>query len=318
MNRLVHIRQKVIAFRHLRSFTFLTQPIFKYTTSNQLQRRNMPENKFVPEQALKFDGALLQELQGNVSEGIAQELLKIVPPIKSGFVIHDNGCGYGAVTGEIMNSGVPSDIKIHATDKKDDNLAQLRATLAENPSWPVEVAEVNAHDLTFPDNYFDLSITDFVLLGLDDEVGAARHILRTVKPGGTAAIAVWKEKPWQDALKEAHRRTRGDDAPIPPWLAIVDYDRKKLQTILEEAGHENTKFVERSAWLHMADPKRWATIAWTFLATPAGGWQKSDQDMWDETIEIAAEELQKGDWHVFEDGVHKIRMVATIAVTEKQ
>ncbi|KAH6657435.1 S-adenosyl-L-methionine-dependent methyltransferase [Truncatella angustata] len=273
---------------------------------------------FFPKQAVKFDGALAQELQGNVSEGIAQELIKVVPPIKSGFVIHDNGCGYGSVTGEIMSSGVPSDIKIHSTDKNANYLAQLRATLAKNPSWPVEIAEVNANDLTFPDNYFDLSITDFVLLGLDDEVGAAKHILRTVKPGGTAAIAVWKDKPWQAALKEAHRRTRGDDAPLPPFLAVIDYDTEQFKRILKQAGFENTKFVERSAWLHMADPKRWARIAWTFLATPVGGWKQSDEDTWDQAIEIAAEEFQKGDWHVYEDGVHKIRMVATIAVTEKQ
>ncbi|ETS86328.1 hypothetical protein PFICI_00156 [Pestalotiopsis fici W106-1] len=190
---------------------------------------------FFPKQAVKFDGALAQELQGNVTEGIAQELLKVVPPIKSGFVIHDNGCGYGSMTGEIMNSGVPNDIKIHATDKSANYLAQLRSTLTKNPSWPVEVAEVNANDLTFADNYFDLSITDFVLLGLDDEIGAAKHILRTVKPGGTAAIAVWKEKPWQAALKEAHRRTPGDDAPIPPFLAVVDYDTEQFKSILNQA-----------------------------------------------------------------------------------
>lgn len=273
---------------------------------------------FFPKQAVKFDGALAQELQGSVSEGIAQELLKVVPPIKPGFVIHDNGCGYGAVTGEIMNSGVPSDIKIHATDKSANYLAQLRATLAKNPYWPVEVAEVNANALAFPDNYFDLSITDFVLLGLDDEVGSAKHILRTAKPGGTAAIAVWKEKPWQAALKEAHRRTRGDDAPIPPFLAVIDYDTEQFKTVLNQAGYKNTIFVERSAWLHMEDPKRWARIAWTFLATPVGGWKHSDEDTWYEAIEIAAQEFQKGDWHVFEDGVHKIRMVATIAVTKKQ
>lgn len=273
---------------------------------------------FFPKQAVKFDGALAQELQGNVSEGIAQELLEVVPPIKSGFVIHDNGCGYGSVTGEIMKSGVPLDIKIYATDKSDSYLAKLRDTLSQNPTWPVEVSNVNANNLTFPDNFFDLSVTDFLLLGLDDEVGAAKHVLRTVKPGGTAAIAVWKEKPWQAALKEAHRRTRGDDEPIPPYLAVVDYDTEQFKNILKQAGYQNTKFVERSAWLEMPDPKRWARIAWTFLATPAGGWRQSDEDTWDRAIDIAVEEFQKGDWHVYENGVHKIRMVATIAVTEKQ
>lgn len=258
---------------------------------------------FRPKQAVKFDGALAQELQGNVSEAIAREVIKVVPPIKSG---------------KIMSLGVPSDIKIHSTDKSANYLAQLHATLAKNPSWNVEAEVMDANKLTFPDNHFELSITDFVLLGLDDEVGAAKHILRTVKPGGTAAITVWKDKPWQTALKEAHRRTRGDDTPLPPFLAVVDYDTDHFKGILQQAGYKDVKYFERAAWIEMPDLKRWATIAWTFLSTPAGGWTQFDEDIWDEAIEICAEKMQKGDAYVYEDGMHKIRMIATIAVTEKQ
>ncbi|KAI4858865.1 S-adenosyl-L-methionine-dependent methyltransferase [Hypoxylon rubiginosum] len=273
---------------------------------------------FLPKQAVKFDGALAQELQGDVSEAIARQVIKIVQPIKPGFIIHDNGCGYGSVTGEIMTSDVPSDIKIHSTDKSPNYLSQLRARLAQNPSWPVEVDVMDSNKSTFPDNYFDLSITDFVLLGLDDELGAAKHILRTLKPGGTAAIAIWKEKPWQAALKEAHRRTRGSDAPLPPFLAVVDYDTEQFKKLLVEAGFKDTQYYEREAWVHMPDLKRWATIAWTFLSTPVGGWKQSDEDEWDEAINICVEELQKGNSHTIKDGVHKIRMIATIGVTEKK
>ncbi|CAJ2504436.1 Uu.00g118300.m01.CDS01 [Anthostomella pinea] len=292
------------------------------TTPRPLQIRKM-STPFRPKQAVQFDGALAQELQGNVSEAIARELITLVPPIKPGFVIHDNGCGYGAVTGEIMKSselvksGEPPGFKIYSTDKSISYLAQLRSTLAKNPTWPVEVQTMDANKLTFPDDIFDLSITDFVLLGLDDEVGAAGHILRTVKHGGTAAVAIWKEKPWQAALKEAHWRTRGADAPLPPFLAVVDYDTEKFKGILRDAGHEHTAFFERPAWIQMPDLKRWATIAWTFLSTPAGGWTQADEDKWDQAIEICAEEMQKGDSYKYEDGVHSIRMVATIAVTSK-
>lgn len=177
---------------------------------------------------------------------------------------------------------------------------------------------MDSNKLTFQDNTFDLSITDSVLLGLDDEVGAAKHILRTVKPGGVAALAVWKEKPWQAALKEAYRRTRGDAAPLPPFLAVVDYDTEQFKNILERAGHEKTQLFERAAWIEMPDLKRWATIAWSFLSTAEGGWRQSDEDTWDRVIEICADEMQKEDAYVHEDGMHKIRMISTIAVTKKQ
>ncbi|KAH8161833.1 hypothetical protein CIB48_g6403 [Xylaria polymorpha] len=278
----------------------------------------MSSQPFFPKQAVKFDGALAHELQGDVSESIAREVIKLVPPIKPGWVIHDNGCGYGSVTGEIMASGVPADIQIHSTDKSENYMAYLRTKLKENPTWPVTVQQMDANNLTFPDNYFDLSITDFVLLGLDDEVGAAKHLLRTVKPGGTVAIGAWKEKPWQQALKEAHRRTRGDDAPLPPFLAVVDYDTEQLKKLLKDAGFKNTNYIERSAWVDMPDLKRWSTIAWTFLSTPVGGWTQADEDTWDQAIDICTQELQKGAAYAFKDGVHRIRMIATIAVTEKE
>ncbi|KAI1421994.1 S-adenosyl-L-methionine-dependent methyltransferase [Xylaria sp. FL1777] len=305
-------------FRRMLSYS---APIKRFARRAVVRRpysRKMSSERFFPKQAVKFDGALAQELQGDVSEAIAREVIKVVPPIKSGWVIHDNGCGYGSVTGEIMASGVPADIKIHSTDKSANYLAQLRAKLKENPTWPVTVEEMNSNTLTFPDNYFDLSITDFVLLGLDDEVGAAKHILRTVKPGGTAAIAAWKEKPWQEALKEAHRRTRGADAPLPPFLAVVDYDTEQFKRLLNEAGYKNTQYVERPAWINMPDLKRWSTIAWTFLSTPAGGWTQADEDTWDQAIDVCVQELQKGAAYEFKDGVHRIRMVATIAVTQKE
>ncbi|KAI0454243.1 S-adenosyl-L-methionine-dependent methyltransferase [Xylaria acuta] len=278
----------------------------------------MSSERFFPKQAVESDGALLKELQGDVTEAIAREVIKVVPQIKPGWVIHDNGCGYGSVTGEIIASSTPADIKIHSTDKSANNLAQLRAKLKENPTWPVTAEEMNASTLTFPDNFFDLSVTNFVLIGLGDDVGAAKHVLRTVKPGGTAVIGVWKETPWLQALKEAHRRTRSADAPLPLPLAVVGYNTEQLKRLLNEAGFKNTKYVEKPAWVNMPDLKRWSTIAWTYLCTPVGGWTQADEDTWDQAIDVCVQELQNCNAYDFKDGVHRVCMVATIAVTEKE
>ncbi|KAI2638721.1 hypothetical protein GGS26DRAFT_587488 [Hypomontagnella submonticulosa] len=54
---------------------------------------------FMPKQAIEFNGALLQELQGDVSDTIARDLLREeLSPLTTSSVVHDNGCGYGAVT----------------------------------------------------------------------------------------------------------------------------------------------------------------------------------------------------------------------------
>ncbi|KAG8161041.1 hypothetical protein KVR01_009305 [Diaporthe batatas] len=264
---------------------------------------------FIPKQALKFDGALLQELQGDVSDTIARDLLREdLPPIVPSSVIHDNGCGYGAVTMAVMNSNPPENIQIHATDAK----------LAENPSCPVKIENMDACNLTFPDNTFNLSLSTFVFVGLSDSVAAAKHIRRTLQSGGTAAVAVWKEMPWHLALENAHHKTRGAGERMAPFLTNSWYKKERLQQVTTDAGWKDVKYVEKTAWLNLgADLKRWATIAWTFLATPVGGWQQRDEDKWDEAIDFIVNELSQSQWHKVEDGIHKIRMVADVAIYQK-
>jgi ubiquinone/menaquinone biosynthesis C-methylase UbiE len=270
---------------------------------------------FTPKQAIPFDGALLQELQGNVSDTIAADLLHDLPALSSSSIVHDNGCGYGAVTLAIMK--LATGAQVHATDVNPMFLAQLKANLAQHPEWPVKVDTMDATKLTFLDSTFDLSLTTFVFAGLTDDVAAAKHILRTLKPGGTGVVAVWKEMPWHVALENAHYRTRGADEPMAPFLSKSWYKKEKLSQVVAEAGWKNVEYVEKTAWLELGpDLKRWARIAWTFLGGPVGGWQQRDEDKWEEAIESIVEELEKSELHKVENGVHKIRMVADVAIAK--
>jgi len=273
---------------------------------------------FKPKQALDFDGALLQELQGDVSDAIAQQLLKELPPLTATSVVHDNGCGPGAVTMAIMGSNPPTGLKINATDVNPMFLAQLQANLTNTPSWPVKVETMDACNLTFADNTFDFSFTNFVFAGLSDDVGAASHILRTLKPGGTGVIAGWAEMPWQVALKNAHYKTRGAEEPMAPFLSKSCYQKEEIEHATRKAGWKDVKFVGKEAYLNLGtDLRRWASIAWTFLGEPVGGWQQRDEEMWDEALDSIVEELPRNEWFKVEDGMNKIRMVADVAIARK-
>jgi len=297
------------------SFNLIHSPKLTYNNNNTATTMTA---QWKPKQALDFDGALLQELQGDVSDAIARQLIKQLPPMTETSVVHDNGCGYGAVTMAIMEANPPAGLQIHATDINAMFLAQLQAKLAENPTWPVKVDTMDAQKLTFADDTFDTSITNFVFAGLSDDVGAASHILRTLKPGGTGAIAVWKTMPWHVALENAHHKTRGADEPMAPFLSKSWYKKEKIEQVTKEAAWKDVKFIELDAYLNLGtDMKRWATIAWTFLGTPVGGWQQRDEDKWDEAVDSIVKELEQCEDHKMEGGIHKIRMVADIATTQK-
>ncbi|KAI0015368.1 S-adenosyl-L-methionine-dependent methyltransferase [Xylariomycetidae sp. FL0641] len=287
----------------------------------------MATNTWMPKQAFKFDGALLQELQGNVNDKIAMSILNDLPPLSPSYVIHDNGCGYGAVTSAIMNSDPPQGIQVHATDINDAIMGQLKEKLIESPSWPVTLGVMDACNTTFPDNMFDFSFTTFVFPVLNDDVSAAAHILRTLKPGGFGVIAVWEEIPWNTALEKAHRELRGADEPMAPILSKAWYKKERVEQATKDAGWNprDVEFLEKTEWVTLgADIRRWATIAWGFLARPEGGWKQTDEDRWDEVIDSIVRELlrgkdpERGGWYRLEDGLHQIRMTADVAIMRKQ
>jgi ubiquinone/menaquinone biosynthesis C-methylase UbiE len=95
----------------------------------------------------------------------------------------------------------------------------MRAKLSENPWRPVNIETMDACKLTFADNTFDPSLTKFVFAGLSGDIGAASHIMRTFKPGGTGVIAVWAEMLWHIALENAHHKMRGAEEPMAPFLS---------------------------------------------------------------------------------------------------
>lgn len=273
---------------------------------------------FAPKQIMKIDGAILQELQGTVTEAVADELVsKHLPPLEAESVVHDNGCGYGAVTMAVMAQNPPASIKIHATDINPMFMDQIRSTVKENPDWPVTVENMDAQKLTFDDNTFSHSITGFVFAILPDAVEAAQQIRRTVKRGGTAAVAVWDEVPWAAAVENAHRKTRGD-VPMGPFMSKIVYQQSHLDKALKAAGWEKINYVRKEVWLSLGtDISRWANITWSIGGVAAGGWTQNDEDQWETAITTISEDVKNNEWYKFEDGVHKIRMVASVGIAQK-
>lgn len=124
--------------------------------------------------------------------------------------------------------------------------------------------------------------------------------------------------PWHVALENAHHKTRGADEPMAPFLSKSWYKKETLNEVITKAGWHDFKFVEKAAWLDLGpDLKRWARIAWTFLATPVGGWKQRDEDRWGEAIDSIVADIENCEWHKVEDGMHKIRMVADVAIVVK-
>ncbi|KAF2689808.1 S-adenosyl-L-methionine-dependent methyltransferase [Lentithecium fluviatile CBS 122367] len=275
---------------------------------------------FQPKQITKYEASHLDELQGTVSDTAIKHSLSIMPPFTTGDVIHDNACGSGAVTSAIMAS-LPSSTTIHidATDINPQFVKDCAALAASN-NWPVSTAVMSAQALTFPDNRFTHSFTSFAFHCLGDHDAAAKHVYRTLKPGGTAVASIWISMPHVEALQHAHWRTRGRDGPMPALLPLEGFTEVHLRKALQVGGFADADITceELECYLEISDLGRWAQLAWSYLGYLATGWSQSDEDRWDEAVRDVVEQLESGDGiSVNEKGEKVLRMVAVMAVAKK-
>jgi hypothetical protein len=84
--------------------------------------------------------------------------------------------------------------------------------------------------------------------------------------------------PWHVALENAHKKTRGPDEPMAPFLSASWYKKEKVEEVAKAAGWKNVNFIQKDAYLNLGtEIRRWATVAWTFLEGPVGGWKQRDE-----------------------------------------
>lgn len=81
---------------------------------------------------------------------------------------------------------------------------------------------MRAQELSFPDNFFDFSFTNFVVADLDDPDIVAQHLYRTLKPGGKAIVCTFAFRPFDEAIISAHYTTRGPNARLVSQISILN------------------------------------------------------------------------------------------------
>lgn len=176
-------------------------------------------------------------------------LIKNFP--SSGGTVLDNACGTGAASEEFLKKFPTAEI--YAADVVPPMVQSFKAIITTKPELEKQVKEVRVEDaqsLTYADNTFDASITNFGIFFLPNPVAGATQIYRTLKPGGTAVVSLWKTfgfKPilWeiQDQLKPANPLT---ELPLmEPWC-----DPALLEKTLKDGGFQNVDFtvVKEGLW----------------------------------------------------------------------
>lgn len=166
----------------------------------------------------------------------AADAVSLAPPITASSVVHDNGCGPGIVSAEVLarcRDGPPP--RIEATDISP---AMASAACRRGPS--VNSWVMDSRDLSgFDDGVFTHSFSAFVVLGMSTADGArvVSEMRRTLRPGGTAVLTAWAELGYVELFEEVARAVK-PGAAVDTGEAVVG--ERRLRSILGLGGFMNS------------------------------------------------------------------------------
>jgi ubiquinone/menaquinone biosynthesis C-methylase UbiE len=167
-------------------------------------------------------------------------------PVSAGARVVDVGCGFGDTAIELARRVGPAG-RVLGLDCCDAFLEFGRRDAAAAGLGNVEFVEADVQRYPF-DGEFDFCFSRFGTQFFENPVAALRNMRRSLRPGGTMTMIVWRdlsENPWLAAPKEvvlSFLPPPGEDARTcgPGPFSMADPD--VVRTQLRIAGYADTTF----------------------------------------------------------------------------
>ncbi len=153
----------------------------------------------------------------------------------NGRVVLDAGCGTGYLSRQLCRKGAI----VTGIDFSPKMLA-IAQQKARSEELSIDFREDSCSELkTLPDKYFDLLVSNYVLIDLPDLEGAVLAFHRVLKPGGTAVIVFS-----HPCFPQGEQATLNDDRSITYLWKESYFDRQKRQD--QPWNHFTSPFI----WFH--------------------------------------------------------------------
>lgn len=207
-----------------------------------------------------FDCAASQYGEGSCSffNYFGRRLVEQVPVMTNQRVL-DVATGKGAVLFPLAEKIGPSG-RVLGIDISEQMLKEASIAVEKRRLDRIELLQMDAEQLDFPDNSFDVVFCGFALFFFPSVSKALSEFKRVLKPEGYLAVSTWGKDSELDALinKEIDSLQRTVSLAITPL-----WSREALQRTLATAGFKNTKIIEEAKDFFHDTPEEWWNSLWT-------------------------------------------------------
>lgn len=185
-----------------------------------------------------------------------------VAPLALGLRVLDIAAGRGAVLIPAAQR-VGEGGRMVGIDLSSEMVRETSAEIARAGWRHVEMRQMDAEHLEFPEATFDCALCGFALWFFPDPAAALREIRRTLKPGGSLTLTTWAED------NPAQRFSRGVVRPfLPPGASGATKQdapqfntTEQIQAGLSEAGFESIRaYAEAQDFVYDSGEDWWATL----------------------------------------------------------
>jgi ubiquinone/menaquinone biosynthesis C-methylase UbiE len=191
----------------------------------------------------------------------ARELIRRAAP-QDGEHILDLACGTGAVTQELIDSGI-SPGSLTGVDMSADML-EVAGNKADTNGFEAEWIEADAAHLPFTDGRFDLAFCQQALQFFPDRLGALRELHRVMASGGRIAFCVSQElsrNPLLQSQASTLDKHVGAEAGGAVRAICGLSDADEIRELFEGAGFSNIRLDSVSLTLNHPNGRAFAAGA---------------------------------------------------------
>ncbi len=189
--------------------------------------------------------------------------LVAVSHVTPGANVLDVAAGRGAVLFAAADQVGPDGHAV-GIDLAENMVRETTADIQRAGRQNVEMRQMSADQLDFPDASFDSVLCGFALWFFPQPHHTLLEFLRVLKPGGSVGLTTWTEDcPFLVWVREELRASLPPQAP-PPNRGMADpsFDTpEKLETALQQAGFANIEIsMEEHDYVYATDEEWWLSL----------------------------------------------------------